>query len=437
MYKIIAFLFLFQISFGQINPEEVETAENEFETNFFDALKEKAIENYDKAIIALQKCLLKEPLNPEIHYQLGVNYLAQKKYVEAENAFQKAVDLEPKQRWYWNGLYDVHYQTKAYEKAIVIVEKLVDFDANMKEDLVSLYMNTQQFDKAKIVINDIESKGTLTKAMESYQMQIQSMQKGNNPNVSDLVEAIKNNPKAEQNYIDLIYAYSVNNQEDKAFQTALLLEKELPNSDLAHVSLVKFHIQANDISKATDSYKRVIKSSKIDLKIKQRVLNEYLIFATKNPQLLTEIDNTLTFFDNTVGMDVNKELGKFFYNKNNFELAQKYIEQSKESDVEAIDLLLNIYDFNKQFEKMAKKSEAYIDLYPTKANLYYYAGKGNNNLKNYKKAKDFLEMGIDYVIDDPNLEAGFCKQFIFCADGLSDSKMKQTYQKRLDAISKK
>lgn len=437
MYKIIAFLFLFQISFGQINPEEVETAENEFETNFFDALKEKAIENYDKAIIALQKCLTKEPLNPEIHYQLGINYLAQKEYVEAENAFQKAVDLDPKQRWYWNGLYDVHYQTKEYEKAIVIVEKLVTFDANMKEDLASLYMNTQQFDKAKIVINDIESKGTLTKAMESYQMQIQSMQKGNKPNVSDLVEAIKNNPKAEQNYIDLIYAYSVSNQEDKAFQTALLLEKELPNSDLAHVSLVKFHIQANDISKATDSYKRVVKSRKIDLKIKQRVLNEYLIFATKNPQLLTEIDNTITFFDNSVGMDVNKELGKFFYNKNNFELAQKYIEKSNSNDIEAIDLLLNIYDFNKQFEKMAKKSEAYIDLYPTKANLYYYAGKGNNNLKNYKKAKDFLEMGIDYVIDDPNLEAGFCKQFIFCADGLSDSKMKQTYQKRLDVISKK
>ena len=437
MKKIIAFLFLFQISFGQINPEEVATAENEFETNFFDALKEKAIENYDKAIIALQKCLLKEPSNPEIHYQLGVNYLAQKKYIEAENAFQKAVDLEPKQRWYWNGLYDVHYQTKAYEKAIIIVEKLVSFDANMKEDLVSLYMNTQQFDRARIVINDIESKGTLSKAMESYQMQIQSMQKGTKPNVNDLVEAIKNNPKVEQNYIDLIYQYSSTNQENKSFETALLLEKELPNSDLVHVSLVKFHINANAILNATASYKKVVKSSKIDLKIKQRVLNEYLIFATKNQQLLTEIDNTLTFFDNTVGMDVHKELGKFFYNKNNFELAQKYMEQSKENDIEAIDLLLNIYDFNMQFEKMAKKSEAYIDLFPTKANLYYYAGKGNNNLKNYKKAKDFLEMGIDYVIDDPNLEAGFCKQFIICADGLSDTKMKQTYQKRLNAISKK
>ncbi len=437
MKKIIAFLFFFQISFGQVNPEEVETAQNEFENNFYEALKQKAIENYDKAIVSLEKCLQKEPNNPEVHYQLGVNYLNLKNYTEAESAFQKAVDLEPKQRWYWNGLYDVYYQTKNFNKSIPIVEKLVTFDANMKEDLVSLYMTTQQFDKAKIVIDDIESKGTLTKAMETYQMQIQSMSNGVKPKVADLQAAIKSNPKAEQNYIDLIYQFSTENQEEKAFETALLLEKEIPNSDLVHVSLVKFYINANDIPKATESYKRVVKSSKIDFKIKHRVLNEFLIFATKNPQLLTEIDNTLTYFDNNVGMDVNKELGKFFYNKNNFELAQKYMEKSNVNDIDAIDLLLNIYDFNKQYEKMAKKSEEYIDLFPTKANLYYYAGKGNNNLKNFKKAKDFLEMGIDYVIDNPNLEAGFCKQFIFCADGLSDAKMKQIYQKRLDEMSKK
>ncbi len=436
MKKIIAFLFLFQLSFGQVNPEEVETAENEFENNFYEALKQKAIENYDKAIVSLEKCLQKEPNNPEIHYQLGVNYLNQKNYVEAEKAFQKAVDLEPKQRWYWNGLYDVYYQTKDFNKSISIVEKLVTFDVNMKEDLVSLYMNTQQFDKAKTVIDDIESKGTLTKAMEIYQMQIQSMQKGVKPKVSDLEAAIKSNPKAEQNYIDLIYQYSTTNQEDKAFETALLLEKEIPNSDLAHVSLIKFHINANDIPKAIESYKRVVKSNKIDFKIKHRVLNEFLIFATKNPQLLVEIDNTITYFDNDLGMDVNKELGKYFYNKNNFELAQKYIEKSNMNDVEAIDLLLNIYDFNKQFEKMAKKSEEMIDLFPTKSNLYYYAGKGNNNLKNFKKAKDFLEMGIDYVIENKELEKGFCKQFIICAEGLSDAKLKQIYQKRLDLISK-
>ena len=86
---------------------------------------------------------------------------------------------------------------------------------------------------------------------------------------------------------------------------------------------------------------------------------------------------------------------------------------------------------------MAKKADELTQLYPTQPQYYYYAGLAFNQLQNFKKAKDFLEMGIEYVIDNPNLEAGFCKQFIFCADGLSDVKMKQTYQKRLDIISKK
>ena len=45
-------------------------------------------------------------------------------------------------------IYDVYYQTKDYQKSIPIVEKLIEFDANMKEDLVSLYMNTNQHTKA-------------------------------------------------------------------------------------------------------------------------------------------------------------------------------------------------------------------------------------------------------------------------------------------------
>jgi hypothetical protein len=105
--------------------------------------------------------------------------------------------------------------------------------------------------------------------------------------------------------------------------------------------------------------------------------------------------------------------------------------------MEAIDLLLNIYDFNKQFEKMTAKSEEFIELYPTKANLYYYAAKGCNSIKKFKRAKDFLEIGIDYVLNDPILETSFCKQFIISADGLSDVRLKQTYQKKLDQLTKK
>lgn len=439
MIRFLSVFFLFQIGFAQVQqePDQIETASNEVENNFYEALKHKSMENYDKAIVALEKCIEKETKNPEFYYQLGTNYLALKKYPEAEMQFQKAVYLNPKQRWYWNGLYDVYYQTKDFNKAIPVVEKLTSFDVNMKEDLVSLYMNTSQFDKAKKVLDDIENTSNLTKSMEMYKLQIQSMSKSSQPQVDVLLAGIKENPKVEQNYIDLILYYSTNNQEQKAFETAKKLTEEIPTSDMGHVSLMKFYITQNNVESATESFKRVVKSSKVDLKIKHRVLNEYLIFATKNTQLYAEIDVVLPYFDNQAGLNVYKELAKYFYNKDQFKMAEKYFEKAigkSSNDVEAIDLLLNTYDFNESYDKMSKKAEELIDLFPAKPNLYYYVGKGQNKLKNYKKAKEYLEMGLDYVVDNKSLESGFYKQLILASEGLSDTKMKQIYQKKLDQI---
>ena len=436
MIRLLVFYFITTISFAQVNPEEADLAINELENNFYEALKQKSIENYDKAIISLEKCLEKDPKNAEVYYQLGTNFLAQKKYLDAEQNFQKAVDLEPKQRWYWNGLYDVYYQTRVFDKAITIVEKLVVFDINMKEDLASLYMNTNQFEKAKKVIDDIENTTNLSKTMELYKMQIQAMQRQSKPQVETLAQAIVDFPKVEQNYLDLIYAYSVTNQEEKAFEIAKKLATELPASDMAHVSLVKFYINQKNIEEAKNSFKRVIKSTKIDAKIKHRVLNEFLIFATQNTSLYNEIDQVLVYFTNDSGLDVYIEIGKYFYKKEHYLLAEKYLEKAA-LNPEMMDLLLNVYDFNQSFDKMAKSATQWIDLYPTKANLYYYAAKATNKLKKFKQAKEFLDLGMDYVVEDKNLEAGFYKQYMLAADGLSDQKLKQDFQKKLDQINTK
>ena len=81
MIRILSFLFLFQIGLAQEQqePDQVETAATEVENNFYDALKHKSMENYDKAIVSLEQCVLKEAKNPEFYYQLGTNYLALKK----------------------------------------------------------------------------------------------------------------------------------------------------------------------------------------------------------------------------------------------------------------------------------------------------------------------------------------------------------------------
>lgn len=434
--------------FAQENPDAIALVDDQLENNFYEAVKQRGIENYDKAIVAIQKCIEKEPKNPSFQYELGKNYLSLKNYVEAENAFKKAVELDNKQRWYWNGLYDVYYQTKDYQKSIPIVEKLIEFDGNMREDLVSLYMNTNQHGKALDLLKDMESKSKLTSSMEYYKLKIQESNAYSKPQKEQLEEAIKKQPKVEQNYIDLIVLYINFNQEDKAFEVAKQLEKEIPNSDWAHVSLVKFHLNNNDGQNASKSMFKVLGNDHIDLKIKHRVFNEFLIFAVKNPTYLKDIDKAIPYFDNDKEINVAKEVAKFFWKKNDLEKAVYYFEigiKKKSDDLEAMELYLEVLVQKQDYQLVTKKAEDFLESFPTYVGFYFYAGLGYNQLKEYKKAKTILENGLDFVVEFNPSESGiynnrfnvnFYKQLIISCENLNDNAKKETYTNKLKQLQK-
>lgn len=252
------------VGFSQENvePGEIAVVDDAFENNFYEALTQKAIENYDKAIVSLQKCLDKEPKNPILYHELGKNYFSLKQYADAENSFNKAIELNPDERWYWNGLYDVYYETKDYNNAIGAVTKLIEFNKDFQDDLVSLYMYTSQKDKALTLLKEMQKTTNLSKTMEFYLLKLEQSEPAPNPDKKDLEAAIKKNPFIEQNYIDLIYQYSEANNEEKAFEVAKKLAENIPNSDWAHVSLVKFHLNNDDGQSASESVFKVLASKK-------------------------------------------------------------------------------------------------------------------------------------------------------------------------------
>lgn len=216
------------IAFAQTEPEDIALAQNEFQDSFYESLKQKGIENYDKAIIALEKCKKLEPNNATVLFELGKNYLALKDYKKAYESFEQASKIDPNNKWFWVGMYDVCYETRDWEQAIVIVNKLISFKKEYKEDLVSLYMNTQQFDKALALINELNDNIGKSDLRDNYKMQILKDSKYQGGEKDNLLAQIRKNPKDEQSYISLIYLYSESGQEDKAVEIARLLEKEIP-----------------------------------------------------------------------------------------------------------------------------------------------------------------------------------------------------------------
>jgi tetratricopeptide (TPR) repeat protein len=423
-------VFVPTLLLAQNEPEDVAAIDNKFQNFFYEALKQKGIENYDKAIEALERCKELEPNNAVVYFELGKNYLSQKKYKDAYDNFEKVTQMDPKNRWAWVGMYDVCYDTHDYNQAITIVQKLIEFKADYKEDLTSLYMNTQQYDKALELINELNEKVGRSDKRDLYKADILRDAKYQTAEKNNLLDQIKKFPKEESNYISLIYMYSQSNQEEKALEIAKKLEKEIPTSDWAQVSLFKFHLNNNDGDNAVKAMNIVLPSKKIDPKIKHRILNEFLLFAKNNPKYEPDLDKAIGYFDNDKEVKVAKEIGKFYAGKANWPKAVKYFEmhlKNAPEDMETLLLLLQAYTENNQFDALAKKSDELTQLFPTQPQFYYYAGLAYNQLKSFKKATDILETGLDFVVDDTALEINFNIQLGEAYNGLGDMKKKEKY----------
>lgn len=383
---------------AQVEPEEIKLDTDQFQDYFYEALKQKGIENYDKAIAALEQCLKLKPDEASLYFEIGKNNLALKDYEQAYNSFEKATQIDPKNKWFWAGMYDVSYQTKNYIQAIPIVQKLIEFDQDYKEDLVSLFMNTDQFDMALSLINELNETVGKSEKRELYKAKIISQGK------------VKNS------------------------------ESEITDSEQVQVRLFKEYLEANEIEKAIQSMNLVLASTKIDAKIRHRVLNEFLIFVNKNLQYSPDLEKAVSHFDSDTEIHVAKEVGKFFQNKKQWDNAQYYYEKSLKSnsnDVEIHLLLMQVYVEKKQFEILLPKAIAALEIFPTQPQFYYYAGLANNQLQQFKKAKELLEMGLDYLVNDESLEINFNIQLGEAYNGLGDWKKKEMYFIKANQLLKK
>ncbi|WP_338406938.1 tetratricopeptide repeat protein [uncultured Flavobacterium sp.] len=442
---VLFFLFLVllcnpAVLLAQTEPEQIVPETDKFQDYFYESLLQKGIENYDKAIAALEQCLKIKPKDATVYFELGRNQLALKQFENAYNSFEKATQIDSKNKWFWLGMYDVDYQTGNYNRAIIVVNKLIEFDEIYKEDLVSLYMNTQQFDKALSLINELNDKIGKSDRRDLYKMQILSQRKYQNAEIAHLIDQINKNLKEESNYIALIRLYSKNNDVEKVLEITRKLEVEIPTSEWAQVGLFKYYLDNNEEQKAVNSMNIVLASTKTDPKIKYRILNEFLIFVDKNPQYAPDLEKAISYFANDSNVDVAKKTGKYYHNKKQWDKAVQYYEQALKNnsgdDVETNLFLFQAYIETKQFDVLEKKATAMVEIFPTLPQFYYFSGLAKNQLKQFKKAKEMLEMGMDYLVDNEILEINFNIQLGESFNGLGDLKKKEFYFSKADQLLK-
>lgn len=405
-----------------------------FQEHFFEALKQKAIENYDKAIDALVQALAMKPDEPVVYLELGKNYNALKKYSQAAVYLEKGRKAVPKNEGMLEELYTTYYQNKEFDKALPVVKDLAKLNLAFSEDLVNLYIQNEQFDAALNLLDSLDrTKGSST-YRESLRRQVYARTNNVEAQISDLKENIGENPKDEKDYLNLIFVYSESEQEDKAFETAQQLLEINPESQLVHLALYKFYMVKDEPGKAVNSMGILLGSDQIDEITKYQALNDFLIYVTDNPSLEEDLIRLVQVFsEKENNKKVYKQLGTFFLEKGNKEVALDYFTTALENERNDFGLyreVINLQFKSGNFEKVKIFSESALEIFPTQAWLFLMLGTAQNEIGDFQKAEENLLTGLDYLIDDPQVEKEFYRQLTRTYEKLNEP------QKASEALKK-
>ncbi|WP_373518189.1 tetratricopeptide repeat protein [Pricia sp.] len=128
----------------------LEAYSDDFQENFFAALKQKGIENYDKAINLFLKCKQLDTSNPVIDHELAKAYFETRQYPLAEEYALTAVTSEPENVWYADTLTEI---LQKQGKTIETMTAELPFDESaFSENLASIYFKKGNYETALAVL---------------------------------------------------------------------------------------------------------------------------------------------------------------------------------------------------------------------------------------------------------------------------------------------
>ncbi|OEK06139.1 hypothetical protein A8C32_19095 [Flavivirga aquatica] len=414
LFLFLGLLLIPQINYAQdvnkIPDDDLGDNEDEFQEYFYEALKQKGIENYDRAVEALLKCIKLDGSLPVLYFELGKSYNKLKNYGEAEAALKKAVNKSPSNEWFLDELYGFYTEQKDYDKALKTVKQLVKYHPDYKEDLASLYFRIKKYDDALRLLDELDADYGISVARDVMRNRIYNSTGRKKDQIKNLESRIENNPDKESNYLTLIFRYSENNQKEKAFKTAKKLLKNNPNSQLVHLALYKFYLDDNMAEKAIESMKIVVKSTVIKPKSKFKVLTDFVKFVKENPKYEADLVEVTTIVGESNNSKTLLELGQYYLTRKNKEKALEYFEAALKLESNNFKVLQNVlllYIDLEKYNLAEKKSSELLEQYPAQPLLYLINGVALNKLNKPKQAVEVLDTGLDYVIDDNKMQIDF------------------------------
>ena len=382
------------------------SAQKMFDNLFFEAIKQRGIENHNLAIKAIDQAQELPQLTAEqqtaLAFERGKNNLALGQYHQAEEAFLFATKSQDYKRAAQEGLYSVYHEQGDFGRALPVVKKLARGDAEYLIDVVKIHIQQRDFMLAIQLLDSLDHKWGESPVRKVLRQEVYQNTNDAEQSLALLQKEAKGEVPSEQHYLNKVYALSQKNMVAEAFKTALEWEKNYPNSGQANLALYKFYRDQQRHDKALESMNVVLHDPIVkDVSVHQ-VVKDYLAFIHAQPQYEWTLNRYLTEFTKRQDAEIYQLLGQYFAVKGGGTQAIEFLQRAQKIDPNNHNIYMQLAALNyqqHQYDQGIEYAEQGLNLFPAQSVFYLLMAKGYRAKGANKQALVYLEMGLDYVLD--------------------------------------
>lgn len=380
---------------------------------YFEALKAKSINDLEKAIVLIDQYLETETTNAAAYYEGAQLYLSADNEIRTKTYIEKAIALEPNNKWY-NGFYiEFLNKTGDYSTAIKILEK----NLKIKDDEYSrmqysyLLQKNGDFKKALNVLENMENGGETNESIIMQKFQIYYKLKDINKAENELKKVIKIDPTNVQSYLNLAEFYLENKKADEAtkmYTNILLIE---PSNPQALIYLTGASLKSGDSVGYKMNSIKIINNGNINIDTKIKFLGMGLVTFDKldssNKAFYVSMSENLLRL-NPTEPKASAILGDFYFLSNNNEKAYENYKKTLALKSDNIEVWQNLFSTQfslKKYKELADSTTAAIEFFPAHAIVYFYNSLANQNLENYDQSIKSLKKALRFIGEDKKFES--------------------------------
>ena len=150
-----------------------EEKELKFQQFFFNALSQKSIGNYQKAIENLESCNQILPNNKSVFFEFSKNYLYLNNTLLAKEYINRAIIQDSKNIWMQKHLVKVFEKENNFFEAIKIQQKIIVLNPKENKNLVLLYLKNRDFKKALSFMKTLEKDNLLSSDLKKIKERLE------------------------------------------------------------------------------------------------------------------------------------------------------------------------------------------------------------------------------------------------------------------------